>query len=346
MLSHTTPRPGLPESLLLFLSIVVVVALLGGASAGIATAVVSVPVITWFLTEPVHSFRIEGGEDVAALGVFAFVAIVVSGGVHLVARRTDDAREASERAASLARTAARAEAAEEGDRLRTAILRSVSHDLRTPLASIKASATSLLQDDIDWSDEEQRDFLMTIDEETDRLDRIVGDLLDLSRLDAGVLSPQLIEVDVTSVVRSSAASAPGWAASDDRITITAPPHPVLAGADPVMLERVLANLLANALAHGGGEIDLRVMSSVSEVTISVIDHGSGMSDDELAIAFEPFRRFGDRTVGSGTGLGLAIAKGFTDAMDGRLELRHTPGGGLTADLLLSPSVTAQSGTAR
>ena len=329
ILEHVHPATDLATALLLFLAVVVVAAVIGGVAAGITTAVVSVPVIVWFLVEPVHTFDADGRDAVSIL-VFLAVAIAVSVSIELVSRRSADARRARTESEHLA-------VAAEGDRLRTAILRAVSHDLRTPLASIKASATSLLQDDVDWSVAQRHEFLVTIDEETDRLDRIVGDLLDMSRLDAGVVRPELVAVDLDVAVRVAVA---GLDADRVRVhTGTAVPE---AAADQVMLERVIANLVSNGLRHGGDTVDVHLRHADATSTIEIVDHGPGMSADDVERAFEPFHRLGDRA--SGSGLGLAVARGFVDAMGGRLELVATPGGGLTAVIRLADATSPAGAT--
>ena len=322
---------------MLFLGVVVGAALIGGFTAGVATAIVSFPVINWFLTVPIHTFRIDGGEDVAALTVFFFVAIVVSALVDQVAKRSADAELARDEAAEFAVTAAKAEAAAEGDRLRTAILRAVSHDLRTPLASIKASSTSLLQEDIEWSAETRREFVTTIDEEADRLDRIVGNLLDLSRLEAGVVRPEFTSVRVIAAIHDALAN---LGPNRTAVEVDAIDTELEVFADPVLLERALANIASNAVRHGSsnGSIRIDARQRKESVLISVIDHGPGMSPDDRVHAFEPFMQLGDQSGGAGTGLGLAVASGFLEAMNGTIQLEETKGGGLTAVISLpSPS---------
>jgi two-component system, OmpR family, sensor histidine kinase KdpD len=230
--------------------------------------------------------------------------------------------------------ATRAAATAQGDRLRTAILRAVSHDLRTPLASIKASATSLLQDDIAWTPDAQREFLVAIDEEADRLDAVVGDLLDMSRLEAGVVRPTLSPVDLDEVVQSALASLSEATAGGVARDVPAGLPPVLA--DPALLQRSVANLVANALRHGSADGPPSVVgrSVGHEVELRVVDHGPGVPARDREQLFEPFQRLGDRQSPAGVGLGLAVARGFVDAMGGRLRLDDTPGGGLTAVVTL------------
>ena len=237
--------------------------------------------------------------------------------------------------------AARAAAAAQGDRLRTAILRAVSHDLRTPLASIKASATSLLQDDIAWAPDAQREFLEAIDEEADRLDAVVGDLLDMSRLEAGVVRPALSPVGLDEVVHSALASLSETTGGVVACDVPSALPPVLA--DPALLQRSVANLVANALRHGSADGGPSVVgrSIGTEVELRVVDHGPGVPARDREQLFEPFRRLGDRQGPPGVGLGLAVARGFVDAMGGQLRLDDTPGGGLTAVVTL-PSAPASA----
>jgi len=226
-----------------------------------------------------------------------------------------------------------AEALAEADQLRTAILRAVSHDLRTPIASIKASATSLLQHDVDWTPEAQQEFLTTIDEESDRLNNLVGNLLDMSRVETGVLEAALRPVALEEVVALSLAS---LSEPTDQIEVDVSEQlsPVLA--DPVLLERVVANLVSNALRYAPADRPVRIEAGRvgDRIDLRVIDRGPGVRPGDRERIFEPFQRLGDRATGSGVGLGLAVARGFTDAMGGELSLDDTPGGGLTTVISL------------
>jgi two-component system sensor histidine kinase KdpD len=230
-------------------------------------------------------------------------------------------------------TAAEAETRAEADQLRTAILRAVSHDLRTPLASIKASATSLLADDITWSPAQQRDFYETIDEEADRLDRLVGNLLDMSRIESGALAVSSRPVGLEEVVGLALAS---LGDTSGRVTVAVPVElpPVLA--DPALLERAVANLVRNALVHAPPATEVRVEGAVLGVrgVLRVVDRGPGIPPDQRDVVFGPFQRLGDGSSTIGVGLGLAVAKGFVEAMAGQLLLDDTPGGGLTATVEL------------
>ena len=215
----------------------------------------------------------------------------------------------------------------ESDALRTALLRAVSHDLRTPLASIKASVSSLLQDDIDWEPAATGEFLATIDEETDRLNMLVGNLLDMSRLETGVLSMTLLEVGWDEVVASALSSI---SEPTDRVEVDVAESLPRITADPALLERAVANVIANALRHTPPEASIRVEAGATgdRVDLRLIDTGPGVAPDKVDQLFRAFQRLGDRSH-EGVGLGLAVARGFVEAMGGQLEAEETPGGGLT-----------------
>jgi two-component system sensor histidine kinase KdpD len=232
---------------------------------------------------------------------------------------------------ALQHEAAQASLLADANELRTAMLQSVSHDLRTPLASIKASVTSLLQRDVHFTEADQQDFLETIDEESDRLDRVVGNLLDMSRLQANALEPTLMAVEVDDVVGAAlvAIAAP---ASRVQLAIRDALPAVLA--DPVLLERAVANLIANALVWSPPTEPVRVSAAAvgTRVVMRIADRGPGIAPAERERVFEPFQRLGDRSSQAGVGLGLAVARGFVLAVGGTIELDDTPGGGLTVVL--------------
>jgi two-component system sensor histidine kinase KdpD len=230
----------------------------------------------------------------------------------------------------LAADEARARTLVEIDRFRTALLRSVSHDLRTPLASIKAAASSLQQDDVDWPVDARREFVATIVEEGDRLDRIVANLLDASRLEAGVLAVEVAPVDVADLLERVVALAPTELALEVEV-----PDGLTVMADRTLLERVIENLLANAARYAPGEVTLRASAGHGDgdgVELAVVDHGPGVDEATRATMFSEFQRFTDS--GAGVGLGLAVARGFVEAMGGVLTPSDTLGGGLTMTIVL------------
>jgi two-component system, OmpR family, sensor histidine kinase KdpD len=229
--------------------------------------------------------------------------------------------------------AAQAEALAEGNRMRTALLAAVSHDLRTPLASIKASVSSLRQTDVEWSEADEADLLATIEQNADRLDALIGNLLDMSRLHTGSLQPFLRPTAIDEVAPVALLGL------DDslRVEMAVPDGFPLVLADPGLLERVLANLFSNALRHSpanGRAPELHAQLAGDTVVLEVVDHGPGVPDEAKERIFEPFTRVGDRLPG-GVGLGLAVARGFAEAMGGQIEARDTPGGGLTVAITLT-----------
>ena len=226
--------------------------------------------------------------------------------------------------------AAQAEALAEGNRMRTALLAAVSHDLRTPLASIKASVSSLRQTDVEWSPADEADLLATIEQNADRLDALIGNLLDMSRLHTGSLQPFLRPTAIDEVAPAALLGL------DDslRLEMAVPDGFPLVLADPGLLERVLANLFSNALRYSPPNRPPELHAELADGTVllEVVDHGQGVPDEQKERVFEPFTRGGDRH--PGVGLGLAVAKGFAEAMGGRITATDTPGGGLTVRVCL------------
>jgi two-component system sensor histidine kinase KdpD len=229
--------------------------------------------------------------------------------------------------------AGRAEDLAAANTLRASLLQAVSHDLRTPLASIKASISSLLQRDIDWPPEAVVEFEMTIDEETDRLAHIVGNLLDMSRIQAGALNVDVTPVGVEELVLAAVASVDP---APRTIEIDVPETVADVRADPALLESALANLVTNALHHTPAGTPVRISAGEvvadgeCRVDVRIIDHGPGIRPADRDLVFLPFQRVVDNQAdGSGVGLGLAIARGFVEAMGGELTIEDTPGGGTT-----------------
>ena len=258
----------------------------------------------------------------------------VSATTSLLAGYTAQAVAALDRA-RLRTQAAQAEALAEGDRMRTALLRAVSHDLRTPLASIKASVSSLRQTDVYWSEEDETELLANIEQNADRLDALVGNLLDMGRLQAGSLEPFLRATAVDEVA-PVALRGLDYA---DHLLIVVPDDLPLVRADPGLLERVLANLFSNALRHSPPDLRpmLRAREDGDRVVLDVVDHGTGVPSGLKDRIFEPFARLDERS--PGVGLGLAVAKGFAEAMGGTIVAIDTPGGGLTVRVTLPALVS-------
>jgi two-component system, OmpR family, sensor histidine kinase KdpD len=230
----------------------------------------------------------------------------------------------------LGEQAKQAESLASVDRQRTALLAAVGHDLRTPLAGIKAAVSSLRQTDVEWSPGEREELLATIEGSADRLDAVVGNLLDASRLEAGAMSVQPEPVALDEVV-SAAILAVADAA--DQVRVEVPDDLPLIRVDRGLLERVLVNLLDNALRHGASDepVEVRAFAGGESAKLEIADHGRGVSREQRERLFEPFGRLDDRST-AGVGLGLTVARGFLEAMDGALVADATPGGGLTMRL--------------
>ncbi|MEV4702824.1 DUF4118 domain-containing protein [Actinoplanes sp. NPDC049316] len=228
----------------------------------------------------------------------------------------------------LSAEAAAARPLAEADRLRTALLAAVSHDLRTPLASAKAAVAGLRSADVHFDEHDRAELLETADESIDRLIGLVTNLLDMSRLQAGALGVAPIDVGAEEIV-PRALDDLGPAGHTVRVHI--PDDLPYLHADPGLLERVLVNLTANALRHSPpGDPPVITASALGEsVEIRVIDRGPGIPADRWDHVFLPFQRWGDRDNHTGVGLGLALSRGLTEAMGGDLTPEETPGGGLT-----------------
>ncbi|MFD9001575.1 ATP-binding protein [Streptomyces sp. NPDC059582] len=239
----------------------------------------------------------------------------------------------------LAEAAAEVEPVKAADRMRTALLRAVGHDLRTPLAAGWAAVSSLRSRDVAFSDEDRDELLATADESMAKLNRLVENLLDLSRLQAGVLTLNMRATTLEEVLPTALADVPEVEVGDlEKVPAVL--------ADPPLLERVIANLVGNAVRHSPAERKVLLTASAHEgrVELRVVDRGPGLPPGSRDRLFEPFQRLGDTDNTTGLGLGLALSKGLTEAMDGTLTPEDTPGGGLT--MVLSLPFTGRAERAR
>ncbi|MFF6983128.1 DUF4118 domain-containing protein [Streptomyces sp. NPDC008343] len=434
LLTHVDADLGLANDMLLFLTLTVGAALLGGLLPALASAAVGSLLLNWFFTPPAHTLTIANPKNLLALVIFVFVAVSVASVVDLAARRTHQAarlraeseilsflagnvlrgetgleellervretfgmesaallerasdvdpwtcagRVGLERAlqrpedadvdvpvgdhmalaltgrvlpaedrrvlAAFAAQAAvvldrrrlqeeadQAKELAEGNRIRTALLAAVSHDLRTPLAGIKAAVSSLRSDDVAWSEEDEAELLEGIEEGADRLDHLVGNLLDMSRLQTGTVTPLIREIDLDEVVPMALGGVP-----EDSVELDIPETLPMVAVDPGLLERSVANLVENAVKYSpdGGRVLVAASAIAERVEVRVVDRGPGVPDEAKERIFAPFQRYGDAPRGAGVGLGLAVARGFAEAMGGTLNAEDTPGGGLTMVLTL------------
>ncbi|MFF0289479.1 ATP-binding protein [Streptomyces sp. NPDC005262] len=259
------------------------------------------------------SGRVLPAEDRRVLGAFAAQAAVVLDRQRLVGE--------AEEARRLA----------EGNRIRTALLAAVSHDLRTPLAAIKAAVTSLRSDDVAWSEADEAELLEGIENGADRLDHLVGNLLDMSRLQTGTVTPLIREIDLDEVVPMALGGVP-----EGSVDLDIPETLPMVAVDPGLLERAVANIVENAVKYspGGERVTVAASALGARVELRVADRGPGVPDEGKERIFEPFQRYGDAPRGAGVGLGLAVARGFVESMGGTLDAEDTPGGGMTMVLTL------------
>ncbi|MDJ0341530.1 sensor histidine kinase KdpD [Streptomyces sp. H10-C2] len=431
----TNWHPGMSQAteMLLFLTLTVAAALVGGLLPALASALAGSLLLNYYFTPPTHSFTIAEPENIIAIVIFIVVGVAVASVVDLAARRTQQAarlRSEAEilsylagsvlrgessldallervretfgmdsvvllerdsehgawtRAASVGeRPCLRPEDADvevpvsdrlslaltgrvlpasdrrvlsafaaqaavvidrqrlegeaeqarelaEGNRIRTALLAAVSHDLRTPLAAIKASVSSLRADDVAWSDEDEAELLAGIEDGADRLDHLVGNLLDMSRLQTGTVTPLIREIDLDEVVPMALGGVP-----EDSVVLDIPESLPMVAVDPGLLERAVANVVENAVKYSaaGSKVVVAASALGDRVELRVVDRGPGVPETARDRIFEPFQRYGDAPRGNGVGLGLAVARGFAESMGGTLVAEDTPGGGLTMVLTL------------
>lgn len=321
---------------MLYLIVVLAAATLAGRGPAISASLTAFLAFNWFFVQPLHTFRVGDPDEWFALLIFLVTATITA---QLAANQRERAREAAEREREtvalyeeqgrLRERATEAEVLRRADELKTALLGAVSHDLRTPLASIIASAGSLRQADVAWTDAERESFLGDIEGEARRLARIVANLLDLSRMESGTLRPERGWYDVAALVddvlgrlRAVTHDHPVHVRSSDEM----PPVPI----DYVELDQVLSNLVENAVRHtpAGTAIWITIDHNGNDAVVTVSDDGPGIPDSAMAQLFDPFVRAAQRKGGhGGVGLGLAIARGLVEAHGGRITAANRAEGG-------------------
>ena len=320
----------------LYLLAVLLISSYWGFWLGALTSVLSAAAFNWFHLPPTGQFAVADSENWLAIGVYLVTALVASSLADAARHRAAEAereREAADRARAeleeLSRERERmqaevieAEALRRSDELKTALLRSVSHDLRTPLTSVIAAGAAL--DSSNLSDAERSELSEAVVGEGQRLSRLVENLLDVSRLETGEAEPHREQVDISEVLEAARESL-----GLDRAAVRIGGGEGLPAlrADPVQLERAFANLIENGVRHSGGRpvfADCRLVEG--HVVIRVVDQGPGIPESEWGRIFEPFYRANGAAEG-GSGLGLAIAKGFVEANGGTIAIESLPGQG-------------------
>ena len=304
--------------LLAHLMAVVLVAVLGTVTAAGVAAVIAVSLVNWFFTEPYHSLRIANAATVVDLTAFMVVALTAA----LVVRRSRvlAARAEHERTER--------EQVIEIDRSRATLLAALGHDLRSPISTIKATASGVLAKDVVWSADDMSDAWHLVDEEADRLADLLSNLLAQARLEAGAPIAQAVAVEVADLMRSKHLPR---VPRQYRLPTDLP----MVIADPGLMEQAVHNVLVNAQRHGGAHTDVLITAERDgdRVLIHLDDNGRGVGEEQLDALFEPYRTAGDRSRG-GTGLGLAIVRGFVEAMGGTVSAARSPRGGLRITIAL------------
>jgi two-component system sensor histidine kinase KdpD len=327
-----------PVSLgIVFIPGVLLVATVWGLWMGVGTGVASALVFNFFFLPPLRTLTINAQHDIVALVVFLIVAIAGGTLAELARARAAEAergreeadlalREAAELAAErdlMREEAIEADAVRRSDELKTSLLRSVSHDLRTPLTAIIAAGAAL--DSPSVTVEERRELSEAVVDEGQRLSRLVENLLDVSRLESGAAEPHREPVEVGDLLAAARESI-GAYGEHVRLSLDDDLPPLRA--DPTQLERAFANLLENAVVHGEGQqVLVRSRLVGPRLVVRVVDQGPGIPENLRERIFEPFYRAPGTPSGGGSGLGLAIARGFIEANGGEVEVESLPGQG-------------------
>jgi two-component system sensor histidine kinase KdpD len=331
---------------IVYLPSVLLISTVWGWRLGLGTAVASALTFNFFHIPPTGRLAIAADRDGVALVVFAIVAVASSALAEMVRARAAEAerrraeadrllaelREAEAERDRMQAEAIEAAALRRSDELKTALLRAISHDLRTPLTAIIASGSALGSSSL--TEEERTELSEAIVTGGDRLARLVENLLDMSRLEAGEAEPRREAVDLGEVIAAAGEGLEGT------IRLAIDPELPLIDADAAQLERAFANLLENAVRYGGGRpVSVRSRQVGERVVVRIVDQGPGIPEPEQKRIFEPFRR-GEGSAGSG--LGLAIARGFVEANEGEIAIESVPGQGTS----LVVSFRARQGAVR
>ncbi len=321
-----------------FIPGVLLVATVWGLRLGLLTALLSALAFNWFHIPPVGRLEIADSRYLVALAVFAVVAVASSALAGLARARAVEAerrREETDRVLAELRKlsherdrmeaeAIEAEALRRSDELKTALLRSVSHDLRTPLTSMIAAGAAL--DSPSVTPAERHELSEAVVEQGRRLSRLVENLLDVSRLETGKAEPHREPVQLAELLEGARET---LVAGRERVRVAIDSDLPALSADRAQLERAFANLLENAVRHGDGHpVLVRARVVRSRLVVRVVDQGPGIPEHEWGRIFEPFYSGGAGSRG-GSGLGLAIARGFVEANGGEVEVESMPGQGST-----------------
>jgi two-component system sensor histidine kinase KdpD len=295
----------LPAAILLYLVPIVLAASRWGRGPAITAVVAAILGHDLLFVDPRGTFSIARADEALGLVLLLFVALVT-------AQLADGARRGAE-------TAREAAIARRSDELKTALLRAVTHNLRTPLASIKAAVSGLRQPEATFAEEDRAELLAEIEEEADRLDRLVTNLLDASRLEAGGVTVSRYPQDLAELIASVVDRIQSRVAGR-QVTLDIPDELPPVSCDYTQIDQVVTNLLENAVIHTppGTTVVARAQREDGAVRVEILDSGPGIPSADRDRMFRPFER--GRTRAAGTGLGLTIARGFVEAHGGKLWL--------------------------
>jgi two-component system sensor histidine kinase KdpD len=323
----------------IYLLAIIPVAVAWGTVFSLAMALGSMFCFNFFFLPPLYTLTLQDSRNWFALLVFVVTAVVVSELATRSRRRAEEAeaalrslREVTEERERLAQEAVEAEALRRSDALKTALLRAVSHDLRSPLMAILTAAGALDHGELSLDLDDRRELTETILSEAERLDKLVSNLLDLSRLQSGAAAPDPGDWPIDDLVLEAL----DGLEAGGRVEVALPEDPPLVHADMHQAERVVANLVENALRYSPIEepVRIQVREAGSEVHVRVVDHGRGVPRSETESIFAPFQRGSLIGETRGAGLGLAIARGFAEANGGRVWVESHAGQGATFVLAL------------
>jgi two-component system, OmpR family, sensor histidine kinase KdpD len=328
---------------IVYLPAILLISIVWGLRLGLLASVASAAAFNFFQIPPLHRFAIADEQNWVALAAFAIAAVLSStvaglarSGAIEAERRREDADRALAELAALGRErdrmqaeAVEAEALRRSDELKTALLRSISHDLRTPLTSMIAGGSALGSETLTAA--ERAELSEAIVGEGERLSRLVENLLDMSRLEAGRAEPHREPVDLAEVLDAAREGVAG----PGSVRLAIDPDLPMVEADAAQLERAFANLLENAIRYSNGRpVSARSRMVGGNIVVRVVDQGPGIPESDWERIFEPFQR-GD-AANPGSGLGLAIAKGFVEANGGEIGIESLPGQGTSFVVTLPP----------